>query len=292
MNQTAALLSQIQESFREAAAHHPAYGQLLPFYENLYQIQESAVAAACPEGLDKAERRVGLGNDADAPLLDQEDLPIDMESAKKTLRAICQAAGDANPTLARAGDLLDARLDDDASAIEDGFVAVGKDDRAVLEHMSSSLGIEEPVLYFFLSHSVWPSLARFSRTFTAHATIGSKWQHRYCPVCGGAPSLAYLADDGKRFLVCGLCRHQWASKRILCPHCGNDETDTLTYFFGEAEPAYRVYTCERCKDYIKTIDTRQLARPFYPPLEDLMTLHLDLRAVEMGYRKKEDSLLA
>jgi hypothetical protein len=34
---------------------------------------------------------------------------------------------------------------------------------------------------------------------------------------------------------------------------------------------------------VKTVDGRKLARPVYPPLEQVATLHLDLKAAEAGY---------
>jgi FdhE protein len=41
--------------------------------------------------------------------------------------------------------------------------------------------------------------------------------------------------------------------------------------------------CDRCKKYIKALDTRKVDRLIYPPLEQISTLHLDIKAQEMGF---------
>jgi FdhE protein len=41
--------------------------------------------------------------------------------------------------------------------------------------------------------------------------------------------------------------------------------------------------CDTCRRYLKTVDTRTADRSIYPPLEALTTLHLDMKAKDMGY---------
>ena len=41
--------------------------------------------------------------------------------------------------------------------------------------------------------------------------------------------------------------------------------------------------CASCRKYIKTVDTRVLGRRSYPPLEQIASLHLDIKAAEAGY---------
>jgi len=43
-------------------------------------------------------------------------------------------------------------------------------------------------------------------------------------------------------------------------------------------------TCEKCHQYLKTIDTRMMEM-IDPELEDIATLHLDLLASQKGYRR-------
>jgi len=61
------------------------------------------------------------------------------------------------------------------------------------------------------------------------------------------------------------------------------DDQSLHYFFSEQEEDWRVDVCDGCKKYIKTLDTRKVTRPVYFPLEQITSLHLDLKAREMGY---------
>jgi len=49
---------------------------------------------------------------------------------------------------------------------------------------------------------------------------------------------------------------------------------------------YRVDVCEKCKRYIKTIDTKEIGEEVIPLIEDIGTLHLDILAQKEGYKKE------
>ena len=93
----------------------------------------------------------------------------------------------------------------------------------------------------------------------------------------------FEGEVGERFLLCGFCWHKWSSKRLYCPFCDNTDNKTLNYLYSEEEKEYRIDLCDKCKKYIKTIDTRKTERIIYPPLEQVATLHLDIKAKEMKY---------
>ena len=70
---------------------------------------------------------------------------------------------------------------------------------------------------------------------------------------------------------------------MACLFCGNRSSDSLEYLFSEEEPEYRVYLCKACKHYLKVVDTRKLTRGFFAPLEQVVSLHLDMTAAEKGF---------
>lgn len=117
------------------------------------------------------------------------------------------------------------------------------------------------------------------------------WLEGSCPVCGSYPSIEKLRrDDGKRILRCSFCGTEWPFRRIMCPFCGNEDHDTLKYFFVEGDSpirkdAFRVDVCDKCKKYIKTLDERKLPESEKPDLylENLNTLYLDVLAQRDGY---------
>ena len=62
----------------------------------------------------------------------------------------------------------------------------------------------------------------------------------------------------------------------------------MGYHISEHDKAHRIDTCDRCKNYIVNVDTRQLSRDFYPPLEAIVSTHLDIKAEQMGYQRAVD----
>jgi FdhE protein len=112
------------------------------------------------------------------------------------------------------------------------------------------------------------------------------WEYGLCPVCGGAPAVACLEDEGgKRYLVCHRCETKWHFARMMCPYCGNNDHDNLGFFTVEdGQGTLRVDFCNSCKGYIKTWDIREMENP-HPEVEDLKTARYDLAAEGEGYRR-------
>jgi FdhE protein len=115
-----------------------------------------------------------------------------------------------------------------------------------------------------------------------------------CPFCGGAPWVGALrahsdADGGLRLLVCSLCALEWNVNRIRCPACFEEDPPKLPVFQSEAHPNVRLETCETCRRYLKSIDLTKDARPI-PAVDDLLSLSLDLWAVEEGFTRIEPGL--
>ncbi len=74
-----------------------------------------------------------------------------------------------------------------------------------------------------------------------------------------------------------------------CPLCGVcDETDheSLGYLTPEeGEQMRRVEVCGTCKGYLKAVTTVRPLAPWAILLDDLMTVHLDVAALERGYHR-------
>ncbi|MFH1639072.1 MAG: formate dehydrogenase accessory protein FdhE [Chloroflexota bacterium] len=128
-----------------------------------------------------------------------------------------------------------------------------------------------------------PFLVKCSRLLSP--LVDSKiWRRSYCPVCGGKADFAYLEKEtGARFLVCARCDTEWLFLRLKCPYCGTQNQDKLGYFSIEGEP-YRMYVCRECHTYIKTLDLRLTTDEVLIPLERAVTLELDRKAIESGYK--------
>jgi FdhE protein len=91
-------------------------------------------------------------------------------------------------------------------------------------------------------------------------------------------------EDGKRQLSCSACYFKWPFKRMKCPSCGSEDTDSFSYFTAGEGPT-RVDTCKACSRYIKTRDSRKGNADIPLEVEDLLTIHLDLLATQEGFER-------
>jgi FdhE protein len=283
-------LEHIHQSFQAAAQSLPAYAHILPFFETLFTLQEAAVAMAHPDPAalpqDTREKRIK----SRLPLLDRAHIPYDGPAAVSLLLAICREADTATFQLAEGGAAIISDLRKKSGAVQRGLRLFMDADHQGLQALSAALKMDASILSFFLYHGVWPSVARQVEWIRdKHILNKIQWDQGGCPICGSPPDLGFLAENGGRRLVCGFCRHQWPFQRIRCPHCGNQDSHSIIFFFNDPEPAYRVYTCKVCRMYIKMVDTRRLSRPFYPPLERIVTSHLDLKTRQLGFKNQSRS---
>jgi FdhE protein len=117
-----------------------------------------------------------------------------------------------------------------------------------------------------------------------------RWNRGCCPTCGALPVMAQLVPEEvgrRRMLVCGQCRTHWKHRRIVCPHCANEDANRLAVLEVQDEPGLRLDVCEACKSYVKTYDG--VGREALL-LADWPTLHLDVIAQDRGYERRGASL--
>lgn len=119
------------------------------------------------------------------------------------------------------------------------------------------------------------------------------WRRQYCPVCGSAPILGWLArkpppannefladGGGRKHLHCGMCGVNWYFLRGICPSCGIHGQDAMQIWGEEDRRHERIDWCKRCNTYLPLIDTRELAD--MPDLDAMALglMHLDLVAAD------------
>jgi FdhE protein len=76
-------------------------------------------------------------------------------------------------------------------------------------------------------------------------------------------------------------------KRLGCPHCGNEDEETLQIFELAEQTELRLEVCNLCRGYLKTWVGNSEA-PLY--FSDWATLHLDATAAQRGYVRLGHSL--
>jgi len=116
-----------------------------------------------------------------------------------------------------------------------------------------------------------------------------------CPVCGALPVAAVLringAEDGLRFLHCGLCATEWHLVRAKCSLCDNGRGISYLGLTGPDadqgsghQAAVQAEACPECRGYLKLC---RLERDTHldPWADDLATLALDLLVEREGFER-------
>jgi len=115
-----------------------------------------------------------------------------------------------------------------------------------------------------------------------------------CPFCGGPPWIAARraapdSDGAQRYLGCALCGGQWIVHRLRCPACSEENPDKLPCFRSDRYSTARIEACETCRSYVKSLDMTEDGR-LLPEVDDLVSLAMDLWAIEQGFMRIEPGL--
>jgi FdhE protein len=154
---------------------------------------------------------------------------------------------------------------------------------------------QDPVARYLARASAAPVLEALGRAagFAPDDAAGG----RRCPICGGAPQVAYFSDAGEalvtgpRYLVCSRCHHAWPLARMTCASCGEQSGSKLPIYGETARfPHLRVDACDSCGGYLLTVDLRK-APGAVPIVDELAGAPLDLFAREQGKRKIVPNLM-
>lgn len=153
-----------------------------------------------------------------------------------------------------------------------------------MHEWAKRLQVPVSLLDFIALATFKPILKAFGEVFLKQIDPAG-WNHSHCPVCGDQPNMAKLVGkEGYRKLYCGRCETEWRFKRIGCPYCQDGNSSQTTFITLDDYKQYRVYLCDRCKSYLKTVDERVVGEVDLF-CEDLATASLDEMAQAEGYQR-------
>jgi FdhE protein len=270
------------ERIQQIKKKRPGYGKILDFYQSVKEAQEKAKASLKITSIQLKKEWKKLLSQEGFSLIQKEDFPLDIESSVRLFETLCQVGRDANPHMAeqmkKIKEAIDGKRIELKKLLRDG----SREKR--IEEIAKELALDKNMFLFLIQNSIRPSIEAGVEQLRSEVDPET-WLKGYCPLCGSLPSLSLLKEEvGKRYLLCSFCGYQWRVERIFCPFCNNKDQASLHYFCGEGEETHRIDLCDKCHQYIKTIDTRNLQESD-PVLEDLSTLHLDLLASQKGYKR-------
>ncbi|MBV9119104.1 MAG: formate dehydrogenase accessory protein FdhE, partial [Chloroflexi bacterium] len=162
-------------------------------------------------------------------------------------------------------------------------------DLTLLEAVLSLRAAEWPAepLATLLQTLSLPILHAFRRSIAVPDEALQNWQAGICPTCGAWPAIAESRGlERIRVLRCGRCGSGWTLPWQLCPFCANDDHRAMGYIFTEESgEARRVFTCDGCHGFLKTIATHAAIDPLLVAAADLETIALDVVALEHSFAK-------
>jgi len=252
--------------------------EVLEFYEATLKAQRE-IKLAFEVDLSDFDTQVGRSRNAQGlPFLKPDDIHIDQDlfdAILKKVGKIVQSKTKKPVSLALNKTGLNVRWE----TLLGGLM----EDSSSLKEIAQEKKIDFTLFSFLVFQSFSPFLESYAEHLKDHIKLGD-WLRGYCPFCGREPLMARLdKETGRKWLFCSLCRTEWPFRRLECPFCGNNNQESLRYFYSKDEGVYRVDVCDRCKRYTKTIDARKAESLRNLFVEDLATLLLDMVAEKEGF---------
>jgi len=275
-------LEKLKKRIQKIKKRRPGYKEILKFYQKLKEEQEKTKASLKVEPILMKKEWKELLKKEGFSLIEKKDFPVDVEASYSLFQSLCEIGKDANPHMAEQVKKIEENIQSKTLNLRELLSEAANQQK--VEQVADRLGLDKKILLFLIDNSVKPSIeAGVERLLNEIST--ETWMKACCPICGSLPFLSLLKEEvGKRFLLCSYCGYQWRIDRLMCPFCNNTEQELLHYLYPEGEEAYRIDLCDKCHQYIKTIDLRKIEAPDLS-LEDVATLHLDIAASQKGYKR-------
>jgi FdhE protein len=269
--------AEIVQELHSQADKRPELADTIELHCELLEAQARAQVSPGRPALsgEEATARLEQGD----PLLSPESLGVDGETLAGLCDQIGLIVGERRPELAETLARIRAWLDERRPRLEALAVEYLREGRV---REGEEAGLDGNLLAFILNNALRPFLRAQAQALAAWVD-DSMWYRGRCPICGGEPDMAALErGSGRRRLLCSRCDSEWTFQRIGCPFCGNDEPRQLAYYPSD-DQMYRLSVCERCRRYLKTIDLRQVAGERLLPAERILTVAMDVAALDAGY---------
>ena len=217
------------------------------------------------------------------PLLAGITLALDRRSVRRLLEKLIRIAHrSGTPEMATLEPALHADLD-----FLNLFKASLSQDSDRLKEMAADLGADSEAFQAVAALLPVPLLNACNRRWASSKSVS--WVEGYCPVCGAWPAFTEVRGiERSRYFRCGRCGGEWQAQCLFCPYCGMTDHNELVSLVPEKSGSNSVIdACKRCLGYAKTFTTLQGSPPAKILLDDLASAHLDVAALEQGYKRPQ-----
>jgi len=256
---------EIQERVAAARRHAPES-------EAWLGLLEAALAESEAGDVSTISPRLAAERPIKAPLLARATVTVDERAADDWVRRLIGLAGVANGNGRGSGAvaLLEAALCQDDARVD---------------ALAETRGANSQAFRVVGQMAAFPLLQACGRALAAE--LPASWWEGYCPLCGAWPVVAeYTGLERQRRLRCGRCGTGWAIPALRCVFCDETGHENLGYLTPEGgDETRKIEVCKTCKGYLKAVTTVRPLAPWAILLDDLMTVHLDVAALERGFER-------
>lgn len=271
---------EIAEYLEGVLRRRPALGEVVDLQGRILRAQHAAALAIAARAVGGGSDRLSERNRQGLPVLPRGEFAIDVPAAAALFHALVAALSDAGAG-AREHALPIQR------ALETGALDVQTLLRGGVrgEEGGAMAGLHPERLLFLAEASLRPHAEALGKAL-GRWVEGDRWHRPACPVCGSPPKIAELRGAelaASRYLHCGFCGWAWAYRRSGCPFCETADHRAMELLLIEDDPRVKIEGCKACRRYLKVADNKEFFG-LIPWLEEITSPHLDLVALERGYR--------
>lgn len=284
----AKLHQEADRRWQKLEREHPELADTVMFGQGLVRRYIDELPAAGRTALTPERAREKLT--AGVPLLEDEDLDLDLAGIRAFFSSLCVWIGEQGELVEEARRTRRAIRTGELN-VDDLTAAALAGEQETIEGLARRLGVSLTLLQTLTGFTVSAALMETARALTPLVEQeGVEWPHGICPICGGPPLLAELqGSEGRRMLRCAACGGGWRFPRVRCPHCDSEDPKQQHYLALESEAEkYRVDLCENCNGFIKSVTSFAPTPAELLTIEDAAMLHLDATARERGYTPTPD----
>ncbi len=156
-------------------------------------------------------------------------------------------------------------------------------DKHTIENLAQKLHVSSQILELVGELIGGPYLELSAEYFTKKLSQ-FHWREPFCPICGNLPSMAKTSErDNVKTLWCRFCDTSWTFFDKICPFCMNANGETQKIIFLPNGRPFRIEACDKCKNYLKTVDSRMAMEEINFSVVNIATYYLDLLAKRHGY---------
>jgi len=261
--------------------HKSLTDEMIGFYVKLYEAQEKAFDSM-PGDIDAF---FSLKSDT-PPVLKAENITLSddiIDNLSLLVKDLADIVSEANPGMS-----FDSLTGAFSGVAEEFLVKFIQHDFDFFEEKASEYRLDFSELIFIL-HNVFKPLIIKVRICAGISLKTEDWMEGECPFCGYLPDFSKIVEskNNTRKMHCSLCENEWEFPRLKCHACGNDEQGSLGFFEFEDNPDYRVYYCDKCRTYIKSIRIPKLKEEsgYDLAVEDVITGFLDSTMISKNYNR-------